>query len=49
VSAIVDAEWLGFSASPPVEGQRRVGFARLLELWTGVSGELEPAAVTLGS
>ena len=24
-------------------------FARLLEVWTGVSGELEPAALTLGS
>jgi hypothetical protein len=46
---IVDAEWNGFRAAAPVDGQRRVGFARLLELWTGVSGELEPAAVTLGS
>ncbi|WP_145478031.1 BLUF domain-containing protein [Stenotrophomonas rhizophila] len=49
MSAIVDADWPGFTAAAPVDGQRRVGFARLLELWTGVSGELEPAAVTLGS
>lgn len=47
--AIVEAQWNGFTADAPEEGQRRVGFARLLELWTGVSGELEPAAVTLGS
>ncbi|HBZ46387.1 MULTISPECIES: BLUF domain-containing protein [Stenotrophomonas] len=49
MSAIIDADWTGFAASAPVDGQRRVGFARLLEVWTGVSGELEPAAVTLGS
>lgn len=49
MNAVVDADWDGFSAAAPVDGQRRVGFARLLELWTGVSGELEPAAVTLGS
>lgn len=46
---IVDPEWLDFAALAPREGQRRVGFARLLEVWTGVSGELEPAAISLGS
>jgi hypothetical protein len=49
LNGIVDTDWRGFSAAAPVDGQRRVGFARMLELWTGVSGELEPAAVTLGS
>ncbi|MBT2766571.1 BLUF domain-containing protein [Stenotrophomonas sp. ISL-67] len=49
MDAIVDVDWAGFSAAAPVDGQRRIGFARLLEVWTGVSGELEPAAVTLGS
>jgi hypothetical protein len=49
MTGIVDAAWTGFIAAAPVDGQRRVGFARMLELWTGVSGELEPAAVTLGS
>ncbi|MCC7635607.1 BLUF domain-containing protein [Stenotrophomonas rhizophila] len=57
-SAAVDADvldgmtatpWEGFVAAAPVDGQRRIGFARLLEVWTGVTGELEPAAVTLGS
>lgn len=46
---IADTDWLDFSAAPPVQDQRRLGFARLLELWTGVSGELEPAALSLGS
>lgn len=49
MTCMIDCEWEGFSAAAPVDGQGRVGFARLLELWTGVSGELEPAAVTLGS
>lgn len=49
LTCIVDHAWHGFTAAPPVNGQPRVGFARLLELWTGVSGELEPAALTLGS
>ncbi|WNH51582.1 BLUF domain-containing protein [Stenotrophomonas oahuensis] len=46
---IVETPWDGFAAAAPVNGERRVGFARLLELWTGVSGELEPAALSLGS
>jgi len=49
MDAIVDVEWNGFAAAAPMDGQRRIGFARLLEVWTGVSGELEPAALTLGS
>lgn len=49
LTRIVDADWSGFAAVAPEQGQHRTGFARLLELWTGVSGELEPAAVTLGS
>ncbi len=46
---IADPPWDGFTAAAPVTGERRIGFARLLELWTGVSGELEPAALSLGS
>lgn len=37
---IIEKPWTGF------EGE---GFARLLAWWTGASGELEPAAVMLGS
>ena len=46
---IADPPWNGFTAAAPFTGERRIGFARLLELWTGVSGELEPAALSLGS
>lgn len=46
---IADPPWDGFTAAAPVTGERRIGFARLLQLWTGVSGELEPAALSLGS
>ncbi len=46
---IADTPWDGFAAAAPVSGERRLGFARLLELWTGVSGEQEPAALSLGS
>lgn len=49
LAAIADIPWDGFIAAVPDEGQRRVGFARLLELWTGASGEREPAALSLGS
>jgi len=49
LTAMIDRPWDGFSAAAPVDGQARVGFARLLSLWTGDSGELEPAAVMLGS
>jgi hypothetical protein len=46
---IADVLWDGFIAEPPVDGHRRTGFARLLEVWTGTSGELEPTALSLGS
>ncbi|MET4614626.1 hypothetical protein ABIA71_000171 [Stenotrophomonas sp. 2619] len=49
LTAMIETAWEGFSPAAPIEGHGRLGFARLLELWTGVSGELEPAAVTLGS
>lgn len=49
MSDIADVPWDGFIAHPPVEGHRRTGFARLLEVWTGTSGELEPTALSLGS
>ncbi|MBY6280057.1 BLUF domain-containing protein [Stenotrophomonas maltophilia] len=39
---IVDASWPGFVLGGG-------GFERLLQAWTGADGELEPAAVALGS
>ncbi|WP_329953466.1 BLUF domain-containing protein [Stenotrophomonas sepilia] len=39
---IVDASWPGFVLGCG-------GFERLLQAWTGADGELEPAAVALGS
>ncbi len=49
LSRLVDAGWEGFALTSSVDGNSRTGFAALLDAWTGVSGELEPAAVTLGS
>ncbi|MEG2805635.1 BLUF domain-containing protein [Stenotrophomonas sp.] len=49
LTAMIECPWDGFTAAAPVDGQPRIGFARLLALWTGDSGELEPAAVMLGS
>lgn len=49
LTRMIERDWDGFNAAAPVGAQGRVGFARLLDLWTGVSGELEPAAVMLGS
>ncbi|MGA6148280.1 BLUF domain-containing protein [Stenotrophomonas sp.] len=49
LASIADGAWAGFAVEPPAADGRTVGFTRLLELWTGVHGELEPAALTLGS
>lgn len=43
---IINAPWTGISADRPAAGQ---GLALLLRSWTGDDGELEPAAVSLGS
>lgn len=43
---IINAPWTGISAGRPAAGQ---GLALLLRSWTGDDGELEPAAVSLGS
>ena len=42
LAQIVDAAWPGFLLGSG-------GFERLLQAWTGADGELEPAAVALGS
>jgi hypothetical protein len=49
LARIADAPWQGFQSRPVAGGDTLVGFGYLLAAWTGVSGELEPAAVTLGS
>ncbi|WP_312236319.1 BLUF domain-containing protein [Stenotrophomonas sp.] len=49
LTGMIERPWEDFSVAAPAHDQGPVGFARLLELWTGVSGELEPAAVMLGS
>lgn len=49
LTGMIDTPWDAFNPTAPADGPGRVGFARLLDLWTGVSGELEPAAVMLGS
>jgi len=49
LARIADAPWQGFQSRPVAGGDTLVGFGCLLAAWTGVSGELEPAAVTLGS
>jgi len=49
LARIIDAPWHGFLAVLPAVGDAPTGFGCLLAAWTGVSGELEPAAVTLGS
>ncbi|WP_256776155.1 MULTISPECIES: BLUF domain-containing protein [unclassified Stenotrophomonas] len=49
LTGMIERPWEGFNVAPAFDGHGPVGFARLLELWTGVSGELEPAAVMLGS
>ncbi|HAI47551.1 MAG TPA: F420H(2):quinone oxidoreductase [Stenotrophomonas sp.] len=49
LTRMVERPWEGFSAAGLVPGQADVGFAQLLQLWTGDSGEREPAAVMLGS
>lgn len=46
LAAIVDAPWEGLSLEPALAGH---GFERLLYTWMGGGGELEPAAVSLGS
>jgi hypothetical protein len=46
MSHIIDAPWTGISADRPTAEQ---GLALLLRSWTGGDGELEPAAVSLGS
>jgi len=46
LDSIVAAPWTGFDNAPPSSNH---GFALLLEAWTGGHGELEPAAVSLGS
>jgi len=46
LASIVAAPWCGFSNDPAASGH---GFALLLRAWTGGHGELEPAAVSLGS
>ena len=49
LARIVEAPWQGFQQRCSEPDDMPAGFGRLLEAWTGVSGELEPAAVTLGS
>jgi len=49
LARISDVPWQGFQARVPDDGNTLAGFGCLLAAWTGVSGELEPAAVTLGS
>lgn len=46
LSPIIEAPWSGFGEGYARQGQ---GFALLLRAWTGGHGELEPAAVSLGS
>ncbi len=46
LSDIVAAPWQGFDLGSAMSGQ---GFAMLLRTWTDGRGELEPAAVCLGS
>ncbi|MGE6334829.1 BLUF domain-containing protein [Stenotrophomonas sp. NPDC077659] len=46
LDSIVAAPWHGFESGPH---SRSHGFALLLRAWTGGHGELEPAAVSLGS
>lgn len=46
LDSIVAAPWHGFDSGPPSCSH---GFALLLRAWTGGHGELEPAAVSLGS
>ncbi|WP_256643877.1 BLUF domain-containing protein [Stenotrophomonas sp. 9(2022)] len=46
LDGIVAAPWQGFDNGSPSCSH---GFALLLEAWTGGHGELEPAAVCLGS
>lgn len=46
LTRIIDAPWAGFNEGRPMTGE---GFALLLRSWTGGDGELEPAAVSLGS
>jgi len=49
LARLIDLPWEGFALRLSVDGTSPTGFAALLDAWTGVSGELEPAAVTLGS
>lgn len=46
LAGIVDAPWQGFDVGGGMPGH---GFALLLRAWMGGHGELEPAAVSLGS
>ena len=46
LDSIVAAPWRGFDNAAVSSGE---GFALLLQAWTGGDGELEPAAVCLGS
>jgi len=46
LDGIVAAPWQGFDNGSPSCSH---GFELLLEAWTGGHGELEPAAVSLGS
>lgn len=46
LDSIVTAPWQGFDNAPASCSH---GFALLLQAWTGGHGELEPAAVSLGS
>ena len=49
LTGMIEHPWDGFNVAAAFDGRGSVGFVRLLDLWTGVSGELEPAAVMLGS
>jgi hypothetical protein len=46
LSRIIDAPWDGLEAD---DAAPALGFPLLLRTWTGDEGELEPAAVSLGS
>ncbi|MET0807932.1 MAG: BLUF domain-containing protein [Pseudoxanthomonas sp.] len=49
LARVIHLPWEDFALRSSVDAAAPTGFAALLDAWTGVSGELEPAAVTLGS
>lgn len=49
LSRMLVGPWQGFARLPADAAGQHVGFARLLQTWTGADGELEPPAVMLGA